>query len=149
MAESILAATLTVFAVLCLFQRASARRFVAYIVVVSELSHYFLFNDYAGLLYYGSAALFDLFAIMLIAKVAIPTALASQMLAIYAASIALNYAGFVLWLTYMPPTLYNFGFIILNLLTIICLIKREPGHGRQDAGDSGDSILYRYSYFSR
>ena len=148
MAASILAACLFSFAIMCFLQGKPSRRFVAYVIALSELSHYVIFNDAVGLLYYGSAALFDLLSIMIIAKLAIPTALARQMLYICSASIVFNYIGFTLWLTYMSPVLYNWGFVVINLLTIICLIKREPGHGRQNAGDSSDSKLYRHNYFS-
>lgn len=144
-----LAITLCIFGVLCLIQKIPARRFVACVIVITELAHYFLFNDSDGLLYYGSAALFDLLAIILISTLAIPSALAKQILFIYAASIAVNYVGFVLWLTYMEPTLYNWGFVILNLCTIICLIKREPGHGGRSTDNSSGSFVYRHNYFSR
>ena len=78
-----LAITLCIFGVLCLIQKIPARRFVAYVIVATELLHYFLFNNAEGLLYYGSAALFDLLAIMLIAHLAIPTTLAKQILFIW------------------------------------------------------------------
>ena len=149
MTANILAVILFAFAVMCFFQGMPSRRFVAYIIAITELLHYLLFNDSEGLLYYGSAALFDLLAIMMIAHLAIPTSLAKQVLFICSASIVMNYAGFVLWISYLSPSLYNWGFVVLNLCTIICLIKREPGHGRQATDNSSDSKLYRYSYFSR
>jgi len=97
-------------------------------------------------MYYGSAALFDLLAIILIANLAIPSVLAKQIMTISVVSIIFNYFGWVLWVTYMPPTIYNWSFIVLNLCTIICLIRREPGHGRHMGNNSGHSIVCRDSY---
>lgn len=141
-----LAITLCIFGVLCLAQKIPARRFVACVIASAEVLHYVLFNELEGLMYYGSAALFDLLAIILIVNFSIPTALAKQMLLISSVSIVFNYIGWALWLTYMPPTLYNGSFIVLNLCTIICLIRREPWHGRQMGNNSGNSIVYRDSY---
>ena len=138
--------TLCIFGILCLAQKIPARRFVACVIALTEALHYGFFNDLDGLMYYGSAALFDLLAIVLIVNLAIPTALAKQMLFISAISIAFNYIGWALWITYMPPTIYNWSFIVLNLCTIICLIKREPGHGRHTGNNSRDPIVYRDSY---
>jgi len=141
-----LAITLCIFGILCLTQKIPARRFVACVIAATEALHYGFFNELDGLMYYGSAALFDLLAIILIVNLAIPTVLAKQMLFISAISIAFNYIGWTLWLTYMPPTIYNWSFIVLNLCTIICLIKREPGHGRHTGDNSGNPIVYRDSY---
>jgi len=143
-----LAITLCIFGVLCLVQKIPARRFVACVIAGTEVLHYGFFNDLDGIMYYGSAALFDLLTIILIVNLAIPTALAKQMLFVSAISIAFNYIGWMLWLTYMPPTLYNWSFIVLNLCTIICLIKREPGHGRHAGDNNRGSIVYSYHYFS-
>lgn len=140
--------TVCIFCVLSLFQRSNYRVIPAVVLSLTEVIHYSLFDSASGLLYYGSDALLDLLAIMIIAKLAIPTALAMQIMFICAASIILNYAGFAIWIAYMPPNIYNWGFVVLNLCTLICLIKREPGHGRQNAGDSSDSFVYRNNYFS-
>jgi len=142
-------AAVCIFCVLVVFQKTNSRLFPAAILSLTEIIHYVLYDSADGLLYYGTDALLDLLAIMIIAKLAIPTSLAEQILYICSASIIFNYIGLVLWLTYMSPALYNWGFVVLNLCTIICLIKREPGHGRQATDNSSDSKLYRYSYFSR
>ena len=144
-----LAITLCIFGILCLTQKIPARRFVACVIAATEALHYGLFNDLDGLMYYGSAALFDLLAIILIANLAIPSVLAKQVLYISVISIIFNYFGWVLWLTYMPPTLYNGSFIVLNLCTIICLIRRESGHGRHTGDSNRDSIVYSHNYFVR
>lgn len=140
--------TVCIFCMLSLFQRSKYRVLPAAVLALTEVIHYWLFDSADGLLYYGSDAMLDLLAIMIIAKLAIPTALAMQVMFICVASIVLNYAGFAVWMAYMPPDIYNWGFVVLNLCTIICLLKREPGHGRQDAGDSSDSFVYRHNYFS-
>lgn len=143
----LLAITILIFGILSLMQKTPARRFVGYVIVITEVLHYVLFNELEGLIYYGSAALFDLLAIILIVNLAIPSALAKQMLYISGVSIVFNYIGWSLWLTYMPPTIYNWSFIVLNLFTIICLIKREPGHGRHEGDNNRGSIVYSYHYF--
>jgi len=144
-----LVATLCIFGVLCLTQKIPARRFVACVIAATEAVHYGFFNELDGLMYYGSAALFDLLAIILIVNLAIPTVLAKQILYISIVSIVLNYIGWTLWLTYMPPTVYNWSFVVLNLFTIICLIKREPGHGGRASDNSGDFIIYHHNHVSR
>jgi len=144
-----LVAMLCIFGVLCLTQKIPARRFVACVIAATEALHYGFFNELDGLMYYGSAALFDLLAIILIVNLAISTVLAKQLLYICFASIIFNYIGFALWITYMSPTLYNWSFVVLNLFTIICLIKREPGHGRHASNNNGNSIVFCHNYFSR
>ncbi len=144
-----LVSTLCIFGVLCLTQKMPARRFVACVIAGTEALHYGFFNELDGLMYYGSAALFDLLAIILIVNLAIPTVLAKQILYISIVSIVLNYIGWTLWLTYMPPTLYNWSFVVLNLFTIICLTRREPGYGGRASDNSGDFIIYRHNHFSR
>ena len=144
-----LAITLCIFGILCLIQKIPARRFVACVIAGTEALHYGFFNDLDGLMYYGSAALFDLLAIILIVNLAIPTVLAKQMITISVVSIIFNYFGWVLWFTYMPPTIYNWSFAVLNLCTIICLIRKESSHGGHASDNSGDFIVYHYNYFSR
>ena len=141
--------TLCIFGVLCLTQKIPARRFVACVIAATEALHYGFFNELDGLMYYGSAALFDLLAIILIVNLAIPTILAKQMLYISIVSIVLNYIGWTLWLTYMPPILYNWSFVVLNLFTIICLIRRESVYGGRASNNNGNSIIFSHNYFSR
>ena len=141
--------TVCIFCLLAIFQKSNSRFFPAVILSVTEIVHYTLYDSADGLLYYGSDALLDLLAIMIIAKFAIPTVLARQLLYICSASIIFNYIGFALWITYMSPTLYNWSFVVLNLFTIICLIKREPGHGRHASDNNGNFIVFRHNYFSR
>lgn len=145
----LLAVTIFIFGILSLLQKSPARRFVGYVIVITEALHYVFFNELDGLIYYGSAALFDLLAIILIVNLAIPSSLAKQMIYISLVSIIFNYIGWGLWLTYMAPTLYNLGFVVLNLCTIVFLIKKEPGHGRHEGDNSGDSIVYSYRHFGR
>jgi len=78
---------LCIFGILCLTQKAPARRFVACVIAATEALHYGFFNELDGLMYYGSAALFDLLAIILIVNLAIPTALAKQILYISGVSV--------------------------------------------------------------
>lgn len=136
------------FASLVLIQTENRRTFAACVYVFfNVIAHDLIFGKYGGLMYFGTGALFDLFAILIISKFALPSKLAFHLTIICLISIVLNIIGWAMWLTYMEPTLYTLGFIALNIYTLICLIQKEPSHGRHKGNNSRISFIL--SYFNR
>lgn len=104
--------------------------FAAFLVL-----HDLLLASADGFAYYGSAALVDLIIVALLHKIEpLPTmALALQRLCVV--SIVTNFAGFLLWYNYSPPTAYNVAFLILNAWAVWILTR--------DVRDVGDPADYR------
>jgi len=82
-----------------------------------------------GSVYYIGSALFDLATIIIISRAGSSMALSIQKICV--ASICLNFFGWVMWMLYMPPVMYNSLFIALYIYALFTLIKRNS----LDVGD--------------
>lgn len=97
------------------------------LLVVNDL---LLFNE-AGLLYYYGSAVFDVATIIIISRVAKVSSMALTIQKICLASIAVNFFGWVMWMLYMPPVMYNSLFAVLYVCALLTLITRN----KSDVGE--------------
>ena len=107
-----------------------------------------IFNDLLlaskeGLFYYGGSALFDLATIVIISRNASRMALSLQKICI--ASIGLNFFGWIMWMLYMPPVMYDSLFIALYVCALFTLIKRNKTDVGEFAMDRWSTSLRLYS----
>ena len=111
--------------------RQDGRRFpAALIFAASLLIHDVFLSELDGLLYYGSAALFDLMVITWLANLKGTSELTVNLLRISLASVVLNFTGWLMWVSYLEPSLYNISYVLLYSCAIIALIKEEgTGYG--------------------
>ena len=144
MTDTLITITVYLFCGLCFFQPTLNRSVVAGVFVFFIMSHEVLAYSLDGLIYYGSAALFDLFIITIITKVSTASRLCFQLQLICLASIFINALGWVMWFTYQPLDLYNWCFVALNFYAVYCMIAREPKHGRLATDDSRTSFVLGY-----
>ena len=84
-----------------------------------------------GFAYYGGSALFDLAAIIVISCTVKVSSMALTIQKICLASICLNFFGWVMWMLYMPPVMYNSLFIALYVCALLTLITRN----KSDVGE--------------
>lgn len=121
------------------FLQPNAQRFFAAIVFsVITLSHDFFMSQYDGFLYYGSAALFDLFIIIITSGINPVPKMVIHLHIICMISILLNLMGWALWFFYYPPLIYNSLFIVIYLWSLVVLLRRD----KDDVGGyTMDSIL--------
>ena len=118
------------------------------LLIVNEL---LLFNE-TGLTYYAGSALFDLAAIIIISHAAKVSSMAVNLQKICLSSIILNFFGWVMWMLYMPPVMYNSLFVALYvcaLLTLITRNKSDVGEHALDSGDLGIRSNYNPSILGR
>jgi len=137
--------TLILFAVAPLIQSSFDRLLVASVYIYGNvLMHETLFSSLDGLAYYGSAALADLFTIMILTSVIVSTELCGKMISICIISILLNICGWAIWFSEADPTAYNLSFAVLNAYTIYLLISGDKRHGRLGADGGRGSIVWCY-----
>lgn len=120
------------------YQPSESRLYTGSIFFLMLIFHEIIFSDYDGLMYYGTAALFY-FGIMFLTAPAINiTKLVLDIHQICLIAIIVNAVGWVAWLTYLPPNLYNFASMILHACGIWALLQRtrkvEHGGFRIDGG---------------
>ena len=115
-----------IIAIAFLALRQDERRFpAALIFAASLLIHDRFLAELDGLLYYGSAAIFDLAVITWLANLRQTCKLTVNLLRVSLVSIVLNFGGWLMWITYQPPALYNLSYIILYSCAIVALINKE------------------------
>lgn len=115
-----------IIAIAFLALRQDERRFPAALVfAASLLIHDVFLSKLDGLFYYGSAALFDLIVITWLANLRQTSRLTVNLLRLSLVSIVLNFSGWIMWIMYQLPALYNLSYIVLYLCAIIALIKKE------------------------
>lgn len=111
-------------------QATAPRFFAAFVFVGVTLLHEVFLADADGLLYYGSAALFDLAIVILLSGVHPLPKMVLALQQICIVSIFVNLFGWVLWVLYLPPTAYNTSFVLLYFWALLALINR----GANDVG---------------
>ena len=105
-----------------------------------------------GYLYHMPSSIAALSIIILISFIQPITKLAVNLQKICLASIVLNFFGWVMWMLYMPPVMYNSLFIALYvcaLLTLITRNKSDVGEHALDSGDLGIRSNYNPSILGR
>ena len=115
-------------AVAALVQPNAPRLFAALVFSSLILTHDGFLSDLDGLAYYGSAALFDLLAIILMSGIHPVPRLVVRLQLICLLSVCLNAIGWALWVTYLPPLIYDWAFLALYTWAVITLIQRDGAH---------------------
>jgi hypothetical protein len=92
-----------------------------FIFVIITVGFSITLDNLDGMLYYPTAAFADLTAIMIIALLD-ASIIVMRLLYISIISIFLNVGGWLLWLCYVPPTVYNGAFILLYIIAIAAII---------------------------
>ncbi len=110
--------------VMAFFQPNAPRLFAAITFVGITALHELFFSNYEGLYYYGGAALFDLFIIILISGINPVPKMVLTLQKICIVSMLVNLLGWILWFLYYPPLIYNVSFIGIYIWVLITLIKR-------------------------
>lgn len=123
-----------------LVQSNSARGRIAWCYAGAVALHIFIFSAYEGWLYYGSAAVLALMVIMVIALADTNRRMVKNLHLICLVSILLNFIGWVMWVTYLPPFIYNVLFMLLYCAAIAAILREEL-----DVGDTTGA--WRYSGF--
>tara|TARA_R110000782_G_scaffold58007_4_gene121469 strand:+ start:489 stop:950 length:462 start_codon:yes stop_codon:yes gene_type:complete len=123
-------ALLYAIALTACFQRAAHNLYAAVIFVSFALMHDFIGPDLDGWAYYGSAAILDCIALILLSGIRPVTKMVFHLELILLFSIIGNFLGWVMWVNYMAPTTYDAGFVVLYLLALLALLK-----GTSNVGD--------------
>jgi len=124
-----LSVLLVVLAVATIFQPTAPRMYAALCVVGATVLHDLLLSDLDGLAYYGSAALFDLGAIMLIAGITPVPLMVIRLQSLCLLSILANAAGWVTWSLYLSPVAYDAAFLFLYFFMFLVLVQRSDADG--------------------
>lgn len=111
--------------IVALFQPTDERLFAGSMFAITSAIHYIAFYNIDGIAYYGSAALTDLAVIFLTIRLRIISKTIEHLQNICVVSILLNGIGWVVWMLYLPPDVYNTSFIILYSAAIITLLRKD------------------------
>lgn len=111
--------------VVAFIQPNAPRFFAALAFVAITLLHELFLSHYDGLLYYGSAALFDLAIIIATSGIRPVPEMVLSLHRICLVSILANFLGWVIWFLYFPPLIYDASFVAIYAWALITLIKRN------------------------
>lgn len=131
---------IAVIVVLSVMQWGSARRWAAMTFASVTVAHLMFMTQYTGLLYYGSAAFFDLAIMSILASLPRVTSLSLDLMKISMVSIFVNFIGYFMWLLYLPPHGYNAAFVAVYGFAIFAMLKKESddvGHSAMDKRGAG------------
>lgn len=118
-------ALLAALCVAMLFQPNFIRLYAVACFVGLSVAHDVFLSNLDGLPYYGSAALFDLTTIMLTAYLRPIPQIVPRLHIVCLASIIMNCFGWVLWMLYFPPIVYNQSFIALYFAAIVAILWED------------------------
>ena len=119
-----------VIVVLATLQPTLHRFYVASTFAVLTLIHNYSMYELEGIAYYGSDALFYFAIIAITSKLHKITDLTISIHRICLAAIALDAFGWVIWMLYIPPAVYNYSFMALYAYAVFTLIKRDKADER-------------------
>lgn len=89
--------------------------------------------DSQGLTYYLSAAISDLLIIVIIGRLSIINHCAIDLQNVSKVFIGVNFIGWLMWLTYQPPTIYN---ILSSILYLSAIVTISSIKGSDNAGSN-------------
>lgn len=112
-------------AISALLQPNVPRLFAVLIFASVTLLHDFFMKSFDGLAYYGGAALFDVAIIILTSGINPLQKMVMTLHKVCMVSILANAAGWVMWMLYMPPGVYDFSFLIIYTWALITFIARD------------------------
>ena len=104
-----------------------------------------LLSSTGGYIYYIASSVFALAIIILISFIRPITKLAVSLQKICLASILLNFLGWVMWMLYMPPVMYNSLFVALYICALLTLTTRNKSDVGEYKLHSWRSSLHLYS----
>jgi len=137
-----------VICVVAFIQPNAPRLFAALALAGITLLHGVFLTDTTGILYYGSAALFDLGIIIVTSGINPIPKMVITIHKICFVSIIANSVGWLVWFLYYPPLVYDATFAVIYIWTLIIILKRDGS----DVGNySLDSWLscFRFNYSAR
>ena len=108
----------------------------ASLTLTLNLAHFLLFNDSAGLAYYGTAMLFDFAAIEFAYLSLMTTFKRIAFMCVWSLSFAANFTALVCWIAYIKHAdTYNMVIYLLYFCAIMILLL--PGGGGHGSGRRG------------
>ena len=113
--------------VVTVLQPNAQRMFAAAVFVGAVWTHEMVLADLTGFAYYGSAAMFDLAVVVILSGISPIPAMVVRLQYVCAASIVLNLLGWTLWHFYFAPSAYNISFVVVYLIAITLMIKKDRG----------------------
>jgi len=116
---------LVAVALVAISQRDPLRREAATFFAAMTVGHDVTASGFDGFWYYFSAATVDLAVIVGLAYLPTNTRLIIDLQRVSILSMALNSLGFLLWLSYAPPTGYNLSFIVVYTLAVGAMLRRD------------------------
>lgn len=96
-------------------------------MLAAWLMHSAVFGESPGSVYYLSAAAVDWLVIVFSGRIAPVPETVPIIHAISLTSIAINTTGWLFWLTFQPPTVYNAAYIALLAWGLILLVNVDGG----------------------
>ena len=128
---------LVALVIAALTQPNAARLFAAVAFVGITIAHEFILSGTDGAMYYGTSAALDLSIIAITSKINPIPKMVLTLHKVCMVSIMANFAGWILWFLYLPPTLYDASFVVIYTITIVTLLGRS-------ALDVGHFALHRW-----
>ena len=113
------------------FQPSESRLYTGGVFIFMLVMHELIFSASDGLVYYGSSALCYLGIMVFTAPAVNVTRLVLDIHKLCIIAIVINAWGWVNWLAYLPPSLYNLASMVLHACSVYVLLKRT---GKGDHG---------------
>ena len=136
--------------VIALFlQPTQERSMIAFLFVGITILHYLLFADVSGLLYYSSAALFDLAIIVCTSCLTRIPKVIVNLHKICFLFVLLNFIGWLMWYFYYSPVLYNTACSFLYLAAFFVLLTGSHGFINANIRSSSRYVNFLISCHTR
>lgn len=110
--------------------------------VLACILHDAFFGSFDGFGYYGTAAIFGYLSLFFIDR-------SSNIQFICLSSICLNLFGYMLWYFEFMPTLYNYSFLSLYIITAIVCAGEDGGNNGVSSGFFGGGLSVYPDDYSR
>ena len=121
----ILTALILILCIVSLLQKNEARFYAGVIFSVVTICGELLLPELDGILYYLSDAILLLAFIHLSSKINSDSSAVFSLQILVLIAIVADFAGWVAWMIYAPPALYNASFLLIYSAAIIILLRRE------------------------
>ena len=108
-----------------LFQQNAQRFYAACVFSGITYAHELLMSNADGLMYYASAALFDLLIVIVLGMIAPLPKMVLRLQIISFGFVLVNFLGWIMWYAYQPAVLYDCLCAILFSLSFITLLLRD------------------------
>ena len=141
-------AILLAYFALAFYEKRKGNRLAIVLFGSVSALHGLFFGELDGLPYYGSAALASVVSASLLYVFCPASRLSKALIFLCVLSVIFNTCGFVLWVTYREPALYNAAMLLLYGLALLVMFSADNKNERRRTHSGGGFGVRNHSFSS-